>query len=45
MLPKPFATVVLRFGAMVQCKPTTDETAFGSQRQKLEQSMLPTLIR
>jgi len=42
-IPKPFARVIISFGAMIKLTPTKDLDTFESQRSHLERIMLPEL--
>lgn len=44
MLPKPFAKVTLRFGAMIDFNTLNRKNDFEAQRLELENTMLPGLI-
>ena len=45
LLPKPFATVTLSFGAAIKLPPFTDPNMFESQKSDLEKAMRPFLHR
>lgn len=44
MLPQPFSQVVLRFGAVIDLAPLSNDDDFEGQRRQLEQTMLPGLV-
>lgn len=44
-LPKPFSRVIIRFGEMLTVPKTSDPEQFEVQRENLEQTMLPNLMR